>query len=48
MRKLQKITLILSIIFFASCKKEITDVEFEKNVLTEIFPILVAVGVLLF
>lgn len=41
MRKLQKITLILSIIFFASCKKEITDVEFEKNVLTEIFPILV-------
>ena len=46
MRKLQKITLILSIIFFASCKKEITDLEFEKNVLTEIFPVLVdSVGV---
>lgn len=42
MRKLQKITLILSILFFASCiKKEITDLEYEKNVLTEIFPVLV-------
>lgn len=37
MRKLQKIIFILSILIFTSCKKEMTDVEFEKNVMTEFF-----------
>jgi hypothetical protein len=41
MRKLKKIAIILSIIFFTSCKKEMTDLEFEKNVMTEIFPSLI-------
>jgi hypothetical protein len=42
MKKLQKIILILSIIsFYTSCKKEVTELEFEKNVMTEIFPSLI-------
>jgi hypothetical protein len=41
MKKLLQITTILLIIFFTSCKKEMTYIEFEKNVLTEIFPSLV-------
>lgn len=41
MKKMQKTVLILSIIFFTSCNKEVTELEFEKNVMTEIFPILI-------
>jgi hypothetical protein len=41
MKKLQKTILILSIIFFTSCKKEVTELEFERNVITEIFPVIV-------
>ncbi|MEN9909544.1 MAG: hypothetical protein RLZZ540_2693, partial [Bacteroidota bacterium] len=38
MNKLQKITSILIIIFFASCNKNENDIEFNKKVLTEILP----------
>jgi hypothetical protein len=42
MKKLQKTILILSLIlFYTSCKKEVTQLEFEKNVMTEIFPSLI-------
>lgn len=32
---------MLSIIFFTGCKKEVSELEFEKNVMTEIFPSLI-------
>jgi hypothetical protein len=41
MTKLQKIIFILIVILFASCEKKATELEFEKNVMTEIFPVLV-------
>ncbi len=41
MMKLQKITFIFIILLFASCEKKVSELEFEKNVMTEIFPILV-------
>lgn len=40
MRKL-KTSFILIIIFFASCEKKVSELEFEKNVMTEIFPSLI-------
>jgi hypothetical protein len=40
MKKL-KTTFILIIIFFASCEKKLSELDFEKNVMTEIFPVLV-------
>lgn len=41
MKKLQKTTFILLIILFASCEKKVSELEFEKNVMTEIFPNLI-------
>ena len=41
MTKLQKITFIFIILLFASCKKNENDIEFNRNVLTEILPIIV-------
>ena len=41
MKKLQKRTFILLIILFASCEKKVSELEFEKNVMTEIFPNLI-------
>ncbi|WP_348825560.1 hypothetical protein [Flavobacterium aestuarii] len=39
MRKLLKTTFLLSFLFFfTNCEKKIDDIQFEKNVLTEIFP----------
>ena len=38
---MKKIIIILSIIFFTSCKKEITELEFEKKVMAEIFSSLI-------
>lgn len=40
MKKL-KTTFILIIIFFASCEKKVSELEFEKNVMTQIFPNLI-------
>jgi hypothetical protein len=41
MKKLLNLSLLIVIILFSSCEKEITDLEFEKNVMTEIFPDLI-------
>ena len=41
MKKIITSGLIIIIIFFTSCEKKITDLEFEKNVMTEIFPSLI-------
>lgn len=41
MRNLNKTIFVLLIIFFASCEKKVTEIEFEKNVMTEIFPSLI-------
>ncbi|OUD28622.1 hypothetical protein FPG59_16035, partial [Flavobacterium sp. FPG59] len=41
MTKLQKITFIITIILFASCEKKISEVDFERNVMTEILPTLI-------
>lgn len=41
MRKLRKTTFILLIIFFASCENKVDELEFERNVMTEIFPSLI-------
>jgi hypothetical protein len=41
MTKLHKTTFVLLLIFFASCEKKISNLEFEKNVMTEIFPNLI-------
>lgn len=41
MKKLLNLALLIVIILFCSCKKKITDLEFEKNVMTEIFPSLI-------
>ena len=41
MTKLQKITFIIIIILFASCEKKISEVDFERNVMTEILPTLI-------
>ena len=41
MRKLNQTIFILLIIFFTSCEEEVTEIEFEKNVMTEIFPSLI-------
>lgn len=41
MKKLLNLALLIVIILFSSCEKKITDLEFEKNVMTEIFPSLI-------
>jgi hypothetical protein len=41
MKKLQKTTFILLIILFARCEKNVDELEFERNVMTEIFPSLI-------
>lgn len=41
MTKLQKTTFIIIIILFAGCKKQINVLNFEKNVMVEIFPSLI-------
>lgn len=41
MKILNKTIFVLLIIFFASCKKKVTELEFERNVMTEIFPSLI-------
>ena len=41
MKKFIKVALTIVIILFSSCEKKITDLEFEKNVMTEIFPSLI-------
>lgn len=41
MKKLKSLAIISVIILFSSCEKKITDLEFEKNVMTEIFPSLI-------
>jgi len=41
MKKLVSLLFIISSILFTSCKKEISDLEFEKNVMTKIFPSLI-------
>ncbi|WP_264554126.1 hypothetical protein [Flavobacterium sp. N2038] len=41
MKKLLNLALLIVIILFSSCKKKITDLEFEKNVMSEIFPSLI-------
>ncbi|WP_289661718.1 hypothetical protein [Flavobacterium panacagri] len=41
MKKLKSLVIISVIILFSSCEKKITDLEFEKNVMTEIFPSLI-------
>ncbi|KAF2514450.1 hypothetical protein EYY60_04140 [Flavobacterium zhairuonense] len=41
MKKIVSLVFIISIILLTSCKKEISDLEFEKNVMTEIFPSLI-------
>jgi hypothetical protein len=43
MKKL-KTTFILIIIFFASCAKKLSELDFEKNVMTVIFLVLVSSG----
>jgi hypothetical protein len=41
MKKYQKTTFILLIIFFANCEKKVDELEFERSVMTEIFPDLI-------
>ncbi|MBF4493209.1 MULTISPECIES: hypothetical protein [unclassified Flavobacterium] len=41
MKRLINLPIIVGIILFASCERKITDLEFEKNVMTEIFPSLI-------
>jgi hypothetical protein len=41
MSKLFQLFFLLIVLFLGSCKKEISDIEFEKNVMTMIFPDLV-------
>ncbi|PIF71366.1 hypothetical protein [Flavobacterium sp. 2] len=41
MKKLLNLPLLAVIILFSSCEKKITDLEFEKKVMTEIFPDLI-------
>lgn len=41
MKRLQKILFILLTIFFSSCEKKVSELEFEKSVMTEIFPNLI-------
>ena len=41
MRNLQKITFVLVIMLFASCERKVSELEFEKNTMTEIFPSLI-------
>jgi hypothetical protein len=41
MKRLINLALIIVIILFSGCKRKITDLEFEKNVMTEIFPSLI-------
>jgi hypothetical protein len=41
MKKHLNLVLLIAIILFSSCEKKITDLEFEKNVMTEIFPSLI-------
>jgi hypothetical protein len=41
MKKIGFLILIISSIFFTNCKKKISDLEFEKEVMTEIFPSLI-------
>ncbi|UWY27886.1 hypothetical protein N4T20_19460 [Flavobacterium sp. TR2] len=41
MKKHKSFAIILLIILFSSCEKKMTDLEFEKNVMTEIFPSLI-------
>ncbi|PIF34090.1 hypothetical protein CLU81_4724 [Flavobacterium sp. 9] len=36
-----QLTLLFMILLFGSCQKKISDLEFEKNVMTEIFPDLI-------
>ena len=41
MKKIIKLIFIIVVILFSSCEKKVTDLEFEKNVMTEIFPSLI-------
>ena len=41
MKKLLNLVLLILIILFCSCEKKLTNLEFEKNVMTEIFPSLI-------
>ena len=41
MKRIIKLIFILVVILFSSCEKKITDLEFEENVMTEIFPSLI-------
>jgi hypothetical protein len=41
MKRIIKIIFIIVVIVFSSCEKKVTDLEFEKNVMTEIFPSLI-------
>lgn len=41
MKKISSLAFIISIILLANCKKEISNLEFEKKVMTEIFPNLI-------
>lgn len=41
MRRLKGLLIIIMIFLFVSCEKKVSEVEFEKNVLTEIFPSLI-------
>lgn len=41
MTKSLQLFFLLTVFFLGSCKKEISDLEFEKNVMTEIFPNLI-------
>ncbi|QOG04497.1 hypothetical protein [Flavobacterium sp. MDT1-60] len=41
MNRIIKLRVILIVILFSSCEKKLTDLEFEKNVMTEIFPSLI-------
>lgn len=41
MKKIRKTIFILLLIFFVSCEKKVDEFEFERNVMTEIFPSLI-------
>jgi len=41
MKKLLNLVLLILIILFCSCEKKLTNLEFEKNVMTEILPSLI-------
>ena len=41
MKHLQKTILLISIIFLSSCEKKLSELEYEKNVMTQIFPSLI-------